>query len=108
MSKLTENEALDLWKSLKAPPSWVQFILALFTTFIAGFTIKVLWGWYIVPLGVSAITLVHAIGSDALITFVVTTTAPQPSTGLYWYRFTHAVLITISTLLIGWAFHFFM
>ena len=108
MSKLTENEALDIWKSLNAPPAWVQFFLSLFTTIIAGFTIKILWGWYIVPLGVSAISVVHAIGIDLLITFIVTTSAPTLSVGLYWYRFTHAILLTMSTLLVGWSFHFFM
>ncbi len=36
-----------------------------------GFVIKIMWVWFMVPLGLPAISLAHAIGIDVLITFIV-------------------------------------
>ncbi len=58
---------------LKAPPIGVQLALALVLAILSGFTIMVMWGWYIVPLGLPAINMIHAIGLDLFTTFIVTT-----------------------------------
>lgn len=42
---------------------------------LAGFVGATLWGWFLVPLGLPAITIAHAIGIDALVTFWV---GPNP------------------------------
>lgn len=38
---------------------------------LSGFAIKLAWMWFIVPLGVPAIGVVHAIGIRMLITYIV-------------------------------------
>lgn len=37
----------------------------------SGFVIKILWIWFMVPLGLIEISLAHAIGIDIIITFMV-------------------------------------
>lgn len=37
----------------------------------SGFVIKILWIWFMVPLGIIEISLAHAIGIDIIITFLV-------------------------------------
>lgn len=102
------NDSLDRWRSLKEPPKMIQFFLALFATLLSGFTIKTLWGWYIIPLGVSAITLVHAIGIDTLVSFIFTVSAPTSDQKPYWYKYIHTISNILATLLVGWVFQFFM
>lgn len=45
---------------------FVFVITALITIFWGGFVTATLWGWFMVPLGVKAITYWHAVGLGAL------------------------------------------
>lgn len=89
---------------LKNPPVWVQFLLAGLLAVICGFTIMVMWGWFIVPLGLPTINIFHACGIDMLVTFLITTEPPKEFP--FWDRWIHATTYTIMTLLCGWILHF--
>lgn len=67
-----------------------------------------LWGWYVVPLGLPAINLLHAMGIDLLVSFMVTTQINIPTKTGFWERFTYSFLLAVMTLLFGWIFHFAM
>lgn len=92
----------------KEPSGLTQLILSLILMIISGFTIMWMWSWYIVPLGLPAIGLIHAIGIDMLVSFVVTTQINIPPNGGFWERFIYGLLLTCVTLLAGWILHFVM
>lgn len=76
------------------------FVLALFT----GFSVSVLWGWFIVPLGVAQIGLAHAYGISLLGSALMSTrglnTAGGGTSG--WTRTATGILINLVALLFGW------
>jgi len=45
------------------------FFIILFFSFLGGLIFSLLWGWFIVPLGIPAITVIHAMGLNLLIGF---------------------------------------
>lgn len=92
------------YTGLKNPPIWVQFLLAGLLAIICSFTIMVMWGWFIVPLGLPAINIVHACGIDMLVTFIITTEPPKKLP--FWDRWIYAVSFAIMTSLFGWILHF--
>lgn len=91
---------------LKSPPIGVQLILALGLAILSGFTIMIMWGWYIVPLGLPAINIIHALGLDMLVTFIVTT--KKSDNVPFWDRWIWATTFALLTLLFGWLLHFIM
>lgn len=93
--------------SPKSPPAPVQFLLSFALMFFCGLTIMWMWGWYIVPLGLPAIGLFHAMGLDLLLSFMVTTKI-ENETKPFWEHFISATVFAALTLLAGWIFHFFM
>lgn len=92
------------YTGLKNPPVWVQFLLAGLLAVICGFTIMVMWRWFIVPLGLPAINIAHACGIDMLVTFLITT--EQPKEFLFWDLWIYDTAYAIMTLLCGWILHF--
>lgn len=108
MSKYTDKELVDFYKEIKQPPLIIEFIIAIALLVLCGFTIMVLWSWFIIPFGLPAISLAHAIGIDLLITFLVSTTVQTDIYELYWYRIAYSFSITISVLGSGWIVHLFM
>lgn len=91
---------------LKSPPIWVQLVLTLVLTVLSGFTIMVMWGWYIVPLGLPTINIVHALGLDMLVTFIVATKKGDDTP--FWDRWIWATMFALLTLFLGWLLHFVM
>jgi hypothetical protein len=83
-------------------------LLSVFTAW-DGFVLMVLWGWFLIPLGLPAIGLSHAIGLSTLIGLV---THQMPSEGpssdrtergLLW-----ALVVPAISLFIGWIAKQFM
>ena len=92
------------YNGLKNPSIWVQLLLAGLLAIICSFTIMVMWGWFIVPLGLPAINIVQACGIDLLVSFIITTEPPKELS--FWERWTYATVYAIMTLLCGWVLHF--
>lgn len=61
-----------IWFAILAP------ILIIPAFLLAGFTVQMLWLWFVVPLGLGPISLGHAIGVDMLITFTAHVPALEP------------------------------
>lgn len=91
---------------LPNPSNWVQLILSTLLCLLCGIVIMLMWNWFVVPLGLPAIGLIHALGLDMLVSFVITTSVPKITH--FWDRWISAVLFALLTLLFGWVFHFFM
>ena len=47
----------------------LHIVLSLLSILLTGFTISVLWGWFVVPLGVTAIGMANAFGLSVMIMF---------------------------------------
>ena len=60
----------------------IAFALAFFIggCILSGYTISMLWAWFIVPLGAKALPLAHAIGLSVLVNFMTSRykTDPDP------------------------------
>lgn len=104
----SNEELSDFYDQLPPPPKIAQLILGILLTVLSGFVIMVLWGWFIVPLGLVPISLAHAIGIDLLVTFIVTTNASNSTQTLFWDRFIFAIALTLVALMGGWIVHLFM
>ena len=78
----------------------VAFVLALFT----GFTVSVLWGWFVVPLGVAQIGFAHAYGISLIGSVLMSTRginmAGDGTNG--WMTAAVGILINLLALLFGW------
>ena len=81
-----------------------------------GWIIWVLWGWFMVPLGIPVITFVHAVGISVLVG--VFTSNPKPKTdaehrayqdtnNLMYAHFMWALNVTL-LLGVGWIVHQWM
>jgi len=66
----------------------------------------VMWGWYIVPLGLPAINMIHTIGFDLFTTFIVTT--KKSDSVPFWENWSWATMFALLTLFFGWLLHFAM
>jgi|SRR5690606_6413695 len=76
----------------------VAFVLALFT----GFTVSVLWGWFIVPLGVAQIGFAHAYGISLMGSVLMSTRGLNNNDEGGWMTVAAGILINLLALLFGW------
>jgi hypothetical protein len=76
----------------------VAFALAVFT----GFTVSVLWGWFIVPLGVAQIGFAHAYGISLLGSVLMSTRGLNINGEGGWTTAAVGILINLLALLFGW------
>ena len=76
----------------------VVFVLAVFT----GFTVSVLWGWFIVPLGVAQIGFAHAYGISLLGSALMSTRGLNTNGEGGWVTVATGIVINRLSLLRGW------
>ncbi len=76
------------------------------TIILKGFVLKVLWGWFIVPLGVIAITIPNALGLSVIIAFLIHT-IPSKKIKLEEIM-TYSIGISLFALLFGFIVQLFM
>ena len=76
----------------------VVFCMALFT----GFTVSVLWGWFIVPLGMAQIGFAHAYGISLLGSVLMSTRGLNINGEGGWKTAVVGILINLLALLFGW------
>ena len=82
-------------------------ILTVYSVVAQGFVISWLWEWYIVPLGMSSLTLIHAYGIS-LILYVTThqhTVYKNANNELSGEKITTGLIAPWWALLIGWILH---
>lgn len=89
------------------PPGMIQILLSAVLTVVCGITIMLLWRWYIVPIGLPKIGFVNAIGIDMFVTFITTAEVKEHTTP-YLNRWVTNIIFALTTLVLGWVFHFFM
>ena len=54
--------------------SLIAIVLLIPGLLFSGLVIKLLWGWFIVPLGVIPISIIHAIGIDIVVSLIAPST----------------------------------
>ncbi len=76
------------------------------TIVLRGFVLKIVWGWFVVPLGIAVITIPHALGLAAVVTYLTYTI---PTKEIEWeVVMTTSIAISLFTLLFGYIFQLFM
>lgn len=48
----------------------IGLVLFVATVIFSGFVLQTLWGWFVVPLGIKALSLAHAVGVNILFGFI--------------------------------------
>lgn len=85
-------------------------ILLVISTILGAYAVSTLWLWFIVPLGVSAIGLVHAYGLSIIIHYMTMEMpdhkklAKEPFASRVGFR----ILLTLTALGLGYVTHTFM
>lgn len=110
MNKLTNDEVAEFYENLSDPRKSVQLILSLFLTVLCGVTVKYLWLWFMTPFGLPPISLLHAIGLDQFVSFIVTTQAQPPRSygRFFWWRFIHGTCFALVALVVGYLIYLCM
>lgn len=83
-------------------------LLSLVGVFWGGFVLAELWGWFMVPLGVHAITYLHAAGLATLLSVMLGSRGLQSSESgdeALITGFIYAFLIPFLGLVVGWVIH---
>jgi hypothetical protein len=79
-----------------------------------GFVLKVLWGWYLIPLGFPKISMITAVGISLIIDMLCVPQYPNmddriknQNERLMLFLLVRLIVPTFS-LIFGWIFHFFL
>lgn len=76
------------------------------TIMLKGLVLKILWGWFIVPLGVVAISIPQALGLSILIILLASV---KPAKESKWEEImANSIASSSIVLLFGYIFHLFM
>lgn len=91
---------------------FVGILAFIVLVFLSAFTVSTLWGWFLVPLGLPVIGMVHAYGLGLVATYITGTTnlavrASKQDKG-YYESIVTGLLIPCFTLLFGYVTHSFM
>ena len=77
---------------------------------IRGLVFTILWGWFVVPLGIAAISIAHAIGLTSLIHFVFMSYAKEKHKNEHKLGFlvSRMLIVPFVVLFFAWIIHLFM
>lgn len=70
------------------------------------FVVATLWNWFLVPIGLPTITIIHAIGVDCIISILIPRNSPEGTQ--FWDRWTGGMVNTLIGLFTGFLMHFFL
>ncbi|RZK29216.1 MAG: hypothetical protein EOO61_20945 [Hymenobacter sp.] len=87
------------------------FGLVVPTMIIRGFVFSILWGWFVVPLGVVAIGVAHAIGLAAVFGFLTTHLSHyqrKESDNPFGEALGRMLVVPFLVLFFAWIVHLFM
>lgn len=87
--------------------NFILIVVSIPLIILSGFIIKIMWGWYMVPLGVPPVTVAHAIGIDILVTYILGSSKMNLDRTL-GEIITDVVGKKLIFLLLAWIVHFFM
>jgi len=83
-----------------------KLAVGILSLILTAFVLTYLWGWFIVPLGVKALSIPHAVGISAIVTYLVQRPGGKP------VSFGDAVMsrlgMSAAGLLIGYVAHLMM
>jgi hypothetical protein len=91
---------------------FLGFAITILLTLFEGVVLKVLWGWYLVPLGLPKISVIMAIGVSLIINMItlhevhISDTEENKAERLL-KRILFGIGLPTMYLLVGWFFHFF-
>ena len=80
------------------------FVLFGASLFLTAWAVQCLWTWYMVPLGLSKIIFVHALGISVLFSTLHSSPLYKDHTPYIWPLYFTPLLL----LFVGWVFHFWM
>lgn len=89
------------------PPFFMKLILSVVLFVLCGVAIMLMWNWFVVALGLPSIGLVHAMGIDLLVSFIVTTRISMDADP-FLLRWVVGMLYAFCTILIGFVLHLFI
>jgi hypothetical protein len=73
-----------------------------------GLVLKIMWGWFAVPLGLEQISFIHAVGLSFLIRFATANMATAKPKTDWGYTITTAIFTPLMILFLGWIVSWFM
>ena len=98
----------NIKERLPNPPFLVQLIIAFALIPLTGLVIKLLWGWFVVPFGITPITIWHGAGIGILMTYLARSQNDLLESYGFWYVTFIAVTKDLTCLLLGFLIHLFM
>ena len=102
---MNKNWAVQITAFMGLAASFLVAFLAL--VLLRGWVLSVLWGWFLVPLGIPAIGISHALGVNLIVTYLIYQYPNFRSEPNLKESLTY-IFIPFAALGIGWVFHFFM
>ena len=106
MSNLEQDKLYQFIMRVRASKLF-HILVGLCSFAICGSVFWCLWMWFVVPLGMPEISLVHAIGLDVFITFATTTFFTNDDIP-YLERCKKTLTFAWSSLIIGFILQFFV
>lgn len=89
--------------------SWLLLFLGSFSIVLEAVAVKFLWTWFIVPLGVVEISLIHALGISILFSLLTKEISTKKKTTDENLEMVIAILTRLGlALIIGWSASNFM
>ena len=93
---------------IKNPHVLVQLLIALLILPIDGWIIKLMWDWFIVPLGITPITVWHAVGLDIIFSYLMASISRREVDGGFWVRMFSTLFLSLFFLFFAFIVHLFM
>lgn len=84
-------------------------VVSILSTLLNGFVFQTLWGWFIVPFGITPLGLAHAIGVALVIRFLTYQyDAQSDKADAFANGVLYAIVAPLIALLMGWIVHSFI
>lgn len=78
------------------------------TSIFSGYTLSVLWGWFVVPLGVMALTIPQSLGIALTVGYITHQRNKIEEDAGFWNALAVGVCKSLLFLGLGWIYHIFM
>ena len=92
----------------KDPGAFTQLLMMVLIMPLEGWTIKLMWDWFIVPLGATPITIWHALGIHTIVNYFTYSMQKEKMDSGFWYKLHYVVIITLLYLLTAFIIRLFM
>lgn len=82
---------------------FLKFLYSWVSAFISGLCLAFLWKWFVTPLGVPAITILHAMGLTMALSVVFAT--KDPKIEITFKKISFTIIYNIVALVFGYLIH---